>query len=100
MPRTWRAKNLTDPGLRVNRDFWVQASSSFGRGAVWLVIPVPFCRYTTTGDSRINGLHQQHSNLLVEDDLRAIYEYLSTIPCLEGDPGNPNGSDTHFRRCH
>jgi len=36
---------------------------------------------------------------MVDDDLRAIYEYLSTIPCLEGDPGNPNGSDTHFRRC-
>jgi hypothetical protein len=32
-------------------------------------------------------------------DLRAIYEYLSAIPCLEGDPGNPAGSDTHGQRC-
>lgn len=34
-----------------------------------------------------------------DHDLRAIYEYLSTIPCLEGDPGNPAGSDTHGQRC-
>jgi hypothetical protein len=33
-------------------------------------------------------------------DLRAIYEYLSAIPCLEGDPGNPAGADTHGTRCH
>ena len=32
-------------------------------------------------------------------ELRAIYEYLSSIPCLEGDPGNPAGSDTHGKRC-
>jgi hypothetical protein len=32
-------------------------------------------------------------------DLRALYEYLSAIPCLEGDPGNPNGADTHGLRC-
>jgi hypothetical protein len=27
---------------------------------------------------------------MTERDLRAIYEYLSAIPCLEGDPGLPN----------
>ena len=27
---------------------------------------------------------------LVAADLRAIYEYLGTIPCVEGDPGLPN----------
>ena len=27
---------------------------------------------------------------LTEHDLRAIYEYLGTIPCVEGDPGLPN----------
>jgi hypothetical protein len=27
---------------------------------------------------------------LTDRDLRAIYEYLSAIPCLEGDPGLPN----------
>jgi hypothetical protein len=32
-------------------------------------------------------------------DLRAIYEYLSAIPCLEGDPGNPAGADTGGHRC-
>jgi len=32
-------------------------------------------------------------------DLRAIYEYLSAIPCLEGDPGNPVDEDTHGQRC-
>jgi len=32
-------------------------------------------------------------------DLRAIYTYLSAIPCLEGDPGNPAGSDTGGHRC-
>ena len=35
-----------------------------------------------------------------DHDLRAIYEYLSAIPCLEGDPGNPAGADTHGHRCH
>jgi hypothetical protein len=40
-----------------------------------------------------------HANM-GDRDLRAIYEYLSTIPCLEGDPGNPAGSDTHGHRCH
>ena len=34
-----------------------------------------------------------------DNDLRAIYEYLSAIPCLEGDPGNPDGADTSGRRC-
>jgi hypothetical protein len=37
---------------------------------------------------------------LLDDDLQAIYEYLSAVPCLEGDPGNPKGSDTHGMRCH
>ena len=32
-------------------------------------------------------------------DLEAIYEYLSAIPCLEGDPGNPAGADTQGHRC-
>jgi hypothetical protein len=27
---------------------------------------------------------------MTENDLRAIYEYLSAIPCLEGDPGLPD----------
>ncbi len=27
---------------------------------------------------------------MTEYDLRAIYEYLSAIPCIEGDPGLPN----------
>jgi hypothetical protein len=27
---------------------------------------------------------------MTDNDLRAIYEYLSAIPCLEGDPGLPN----------
>jgi hypothetical protein len=27
---------------------------------------------------------------LTDKDLRAIYEYLSAIPCIEGDPGLPN----------
>lgn len=34
-----------------------------------------------------------------DHDLRAIYEYLKAIPCLEGDPGNPAGSDTQGHRC-
>jgi len=37
---------------------------------------------------------------MTDHDLRAIYEYLSAIPCLEGDPGNPAGADTHGHRCH
>jgi len=37
---------------------------------------------------------------MTDHDLRAIYEYLSAIPCLEGDPGNPAGADTHGQRCH
>ncbi|MCU1338705.1 MAG: CytoChrome c, class [Bryobacterales bacterium] len=36
---------------------------------------------------------------MTDHDLRAIYEYLSAIPCLEGDPGNPAGTDTHGHRC-
>jgi len=27
---------------------------------------------------------------MTDRDLRAIYEYLSAIPCIEGDPGLPN----------
>ena len=26
---------------------------------------------------------------MTDHDLRAIYEYLSAIPCLEGGPGEP-----------
>jgi cytochrome c553 len=26
---------------------------------------------------------------LSDNDLRAIYEYLSAIPCVEGGPGSP-----------
>jgi hypothetical protein len=37
---------------------------------------------------------------MTDGDLRAIYEYLSAIPCLEGDPGNPAGSNTNGKRCH
>ncbi len=37
---------------------------------------------------------------MTDFELRAIYEYLSAIPCLEGDPGNPAGSDTGGARCH
>ena len=29
-----------------------------------------------------------HKNM-TDDDMRAIYEYLSTIPCIEGGPGEP-----------
>jgi hypothetical protein len=36
---------------------------------------------------------------MTDHDLRAIYEYLSTIPCIEGDPGNPTDPDTHGHRC-
>lgn len=36
---------------------------------------------------------------MTDHDLRATYEYLSAIPCLEGDPGNPAGADTHGHRC-
>ncbi len=36
---------------------------------------------------------------MTDHDLRAMYEYLRTIPCLEGDPGNPKGADTHHQRC-
>ena len=32
-------------------------------------------------------------------DLRAIYEYLSAIPCIEGDPGLPNPRPIGTR-CH
>ncbi len=34
---------------------------------------------------------------MTENDLRAIYEYLSAIPCIEGDPGLPPRVGT---RCH
>jgi hypothetical protein len=37
---------------------------------------------------------------MTDHDLRAIYEYLGAIPCLEGDPGNPAGSDTFGHRCN
>jgi hypothetical protein len=36
---------------------------------------------------------------MTRHDLRAIYEYLSAIRCVEGDPGNPKGSDTGNERC-
>ena len=34
-----------------------------------------------------------------DHDLGAIYEYLSAVPCMEGDPGNPEGEDTKGTRC-
>lgn len=34
-----------------------------------------------------------------DHDLRSIYAYLSAIPCMEGDPGNPDGEDTKGTRC-
>ena len=36
---------------------------------------------------------------MTSTDLRAIYEYLSAIPCLEGDPGLPNPRPIGTR-CH
>ena len=36
---------------------------------------------------------------MTETDLVAVYYYLRAIPCLEGDPGNPAGSDTKGTRC-
>jgi hypothetical protein len=36
---------------------------------------------------------------MTEHDLRAIYEYLSAIPCIEGDPGLPNPRPIGTR-CH
>jgi hypothetical protein len=36
---------------------------------------------------------------MTENDLRAIYEYLSAIPCIEGDPGLPNPRPIG-QRCH
>jgi hypothetical protein len=36
---------------------------------------------------------------LTDRELIAIYAYLSAIPCLEGDPGNPAGTDTQGHRC-
>jgi len=42
-----------------------------------------------------------HRNM-TDNDLQAIYEYLTAIPCVEGNPGeslqNPDGGVTH--RCH
>lgn len=37
---------------------------------------------------------------MTDHDLRAIYEYLSAVPCPERDPCNPAGADTHGHRCH
>jgi hypothetical protein len=31
---------------------------------------------------------------MTDRDLRAIYEYLSAIPCVEGNPGIPGGQPT------
>jgi len=36
---------------------------------------------------------------MTDNDLRAIYEYLSAIPCIEGDPGLPNPRPIGTR-CH
>lgn len=36
---------------------------------------------------------------MTDHDIRAIYEYLSAIPCLEGDPGLPNPRPIGTR-CH
>ena len=36
---------------------------------------------------------------MTDKDLRAIYEYLSAIPCIEGDPGLPNPRPIGTR-CH
>jgi hypothetical protein len=36
---------------------------------------------------------------MIEHDLRAVYEFLSAIPCIEGDPGLPDPRQTGTR-CH
>ena len=36
---------------------------------------------------------------LTDYDVSAIYEYLSSVQCLEGDPGNPAGTNTNGKRC-
>lgn len=36
---------------------------------------------------------------MTNHEMNAIYEYLSAIPCKEGDPGNPAGADTKGERC-
>jgi len=36
---------------------------------------------------------------MTDNDLRAMYEYLSAIPCIEGDPGLPNPRPIGTR-CH
>ncbi len=36
---------------------------------------------------------------MTNHEMNAMYEYLSAIPCIEGDPGNPAGADTKGQRC-
>jgi hypothetical protein len=57
------------------------------------------CVQLPTDGSRLQIMPWPKFQDLTDHDLRAIYEYLSAIPCLEGDPGNPAGSNTNGKRC-
>jgi cytochrome c553 len=56
-------------------------------------VPAPF------DGTRLQIMPWPTYSKMSDHDLRAMYEYLSAIPCLEGDPGNPDGADTHGTRC-
>ena len=62
--------------------------------------PGPHCIPTPFDGSLLQIMPWPIYANMTDRELRAIYEYLSAIPCLEGDPGNPDGSDTHGHRCH
>jgi hypothetical protein len=64
------------------------------------IVPGPHCIPTPFDGSLLQIMPWPIYQNMTDHELRAIYEYLSAIPCLEGDPGNPTGSDTHGQRCH
>ncbi len=61
--------------------------------------PAPDCVPPPFDGSLLQVMPWPVQGNMSDHDLRAIYEYLSAIPCVEGDPGNPAGSDTHGHRC-
>ena len=51
------------------------------------------------GNSYLQVMPWPNFQNMTDHDLRAIYEYLSAIPCIEGDPGLPNPRPIGTR-CH
>jgi hypothetical protein len=63
------------------------------------LVLIPIRRISLFGNPYLQIMPRSAFQDMTDHDLRAIYEYLSAIPCIEGDPGLPNPRPIGTR-CH